>query len=175
MANNDLSMLAAWAVAALAALALAQPLPIAVVFGEKSPDIDGDLDVDARDQGLLLGMWTPRGMGANSPADLNGDGTVNGIDLGILLGAWSGPGVLWQPYTVEAADRMSGPAVPITIPAGSRVTDAETIGGPLWRGVRAFTLPRDDPHAPLVVVYELPEGWIPEDRIRVTTLTGESK
>ena len=36
-------------------------------------DLDGDGVVGSGDQGALLGAWTPRGMGQNSPADLTGD------------------------------------------------------------------------------------------------------
>jgi hypothetical protein len=133
-----------------------------------SPDINGDLDVDGADIGRIIGAWgwEPEPLSdATHPADLNADDKVDGSDLGIALGAWSGPGVLWQPYTVAADDRMSTP-VSITVPAGATVTDAETIGGPLWRGVRAFVLPRDDPHAPMVVIYELPADWNPSETER---------
>lgn len=47
-------------------------------------DLDGDLDVDGADLGLLLGAWGS----ADPVADINDDGTVDGADMGVMLGNW---------------------------------------------------------------------------------------
>lgn len=54
----------------------------------RSPDLDGDGDVDGSDLGSLLGEWGP--CAGCCAADLNLDGEVDGSDLGTLLGAWTG-------------------------------------------------------------------------------------
>jgi len=51
-------------------------------------DIDGDLDVDGADLGLLLGEWGPCADCDACAGDLDGDCDVDGGDLGILLGSW---------------------------------------------------------------------------------------
>jgi hypothetical protein len=49
-------------------------------------DLDGDLDVDGGDLGIMFGSWGP----VNRPtdADINGDFRVDGADLGMLLNEW---------------------------------------------------------------------------------------
>ena len=53
-------------------------------------DLSGDFVVNAADQALVLGAWTPAGSTCSGccPADLNGDGVVGSGDLAIVLGAW---------------------------------------------------------------------------------------
>lgn len=128
-----------------------------------SPDLDGDLDVDGADYGLLLGAWgTPA-------ADINGDGTTDGADLGLLLGEWSGSGLTWREIRVEPPRRWHYNGV--TVPAGARVQDAETVYGPLWRGIWMLSWDGyEDEYGQPVYVFWLPEDWIPEDRIRVDAL-----
>ncbi len=60
------------------------------VSTQRSPDLDGDGQVNATDLALLLGAWG--GSGSALPADLNLDGLVNANDLALLLGAWGTSG-----------------------------------------------------------------------------------
>jgi hypothetical protein len=71
-------------------------------------DLDGSLEVDGADLGLLLGAWDA----GPSDYDLNIDGNVDGADLGLLLAAWgscgesaccAGGGVCEQPGCLECA------------------------------------------------------------------------
>lgn len=48
-------------------------------------DLNGDLNVNGADLGLMLAEW---GTCTDCPADLNRDGVVNGADLGMLLSEW---------------------------------------------------------------------------------------
>ena len=47
-------------------------------------DINGDLEVNGADLGLMLVAFS----GSDPNADLNNDGVVNGADLGLMLVAW---------------------------------------------------------------------------------------
>ena len=47
-------------------------------------DLNGDLEVNGADLGMLLGAWGT----ASEIADVDGDGEVDGADLGLMLGSW---------------------------------------------------------------------------------------
>ncbi len=54
--------------------------------GSCQADLDGDLDVDGGDLGILIGSWGP--VNLPTDADINGDFQVDGADLGVLLNEW---------------------------------------------------------------------------------------
>lgn len=54
--------------------------------GACQSDLDGDLEVDGGDLGILIGSWGP--VNLPTDADINGDFRVDGADLGILLNDW---------------------------------------------------------------------------------------
>lgn len=52
-------------------------------------DLNGDLQVNGSDLGLLLGLWGPINPSDQLNGDMNEDNVVNGADLGIFLGNWN--------------------------------------------------------------------------------------
>ena len=61
-------------------------------------DLNGDLQVNGADLGMLLGEWGPVGTEGQRLYDLNQDGNINGADLGLFLGGWgdfTGPTTSW--------------------------------------------------------------------------------
>jgi hypothetical protein len=52
---------------------------------QRTPDLDGDGVVDARDLAILLASWGA--VSADDPRDLNGDSVVDAVDLAIVLEA----------------------------------------------------------------------------------------